>query len=296
MKREDLIHPEFGGNKWRKLKYNLIDARSLNKKTLLTFGGAFSNHIYATAGAGKYFGFDTIGIIRGEPHTPLNPTLSFAQSRGMRLIYVNRKTYKDKNNKDFINSLQQEHGDFYLIPEGGSNALALLGCMETIEEINYEINKPDSFDNNETFDIISCACGTGATLAGLIRSLKPEQRAIGFSALKGGSFLNDEVNRFLLAANCTHDNWSIETDYHFGGYAKTNDTLFQFMHDFEAEYSIPLDCVYTAKMFYGLFDLIRNRRFKKGTRIVAIHTGGLQGNAGFKDKRLQPSSSTSQRS
>jgi len=215
----------------------------------------------------------------------------------MQLVYVNRKIYRDKNNKDFLNNLKQEHGDFYLIPEGGSNPLALLGCMEIIDEINDEINNTEKFDNEKTFDVVSCACGTGATLAGLICSLQPEQQAIGFSALKGGSFLNDEVKSFLKAEHCTHDNWSIETDYHFGGYAKTNETLFQFMHNFETEYSIPLDCVYTAKMFYGLFDLIKNNRFKKGTCIVAIHTGGLQGNAGFKELNHHPaSSSASQRS
>jgi len=194
----------------------------------------------------------------------------------MQLVYVNRETYRDKKNKNFLNNLKQEHGDFYLIPEGGSNKLALTGCKKIVEEINHEMNT--------NFDVISCACGTGATLAGLISTLKPAQQALGFSALKGGSFLNHEVNNFLQVENCLHDNWSIKTDYHFGGYAKNNETLFQFMHDFETEYSMPLDCVYTAKMFYGLFDLIKNKHFKKGTSIVAIHTGGLQGNAGFKEK------------
>jgi len=214
----------------------------------------------------------------------------------MQLVYINRKTYRDKNNQDFINSLKQQYGDFYLIPEGGSNALALLGCMETIDEINDELNHADNLVNEKTFDVVSCACGTGASLAGFIRSLKPEQQAIGFSALKGGDFLKDKVNTFLLAEHCTYKNWSIESDYHFGGYAKINETLLNFVKDFEAEYAIPLDYVYTAKMFYGLFDLIKNKRFKRGSRIVAIHTGGLQGNAGFKDKSHHPSSSASQRS
>ncbi len=272
MKREDLTHPEFGGNKWRKLNYNLQQARHNHQHTLLTFGGAWSNHIYATAAAGKYFGFKTIGLIRGENTTPLNPTLGFARDCGMQVDYLDRKTYRNKHKPEFIQSLKHRYGDFYLLPEGGSNQLALTGCREIVTDIK------------QPFDVICCACGTGATLAGIISALQPRQQAIGFSALKGGQFLNREISQFLAPLKNRHSNWHIETAYHFGGYARTSDRLFQFIRFFEQQYHIPLDCVYTAKMFYGLFDLIKTGYFPDGSRIVAIHTGGLQGNAGFAEK------------
>ncbi len=281
VKRDDLIHPLFGGNKWRKLKYNLTYARQNQFDTLLTFGGAWSNHIYATAAAAKHFGFNSIGIIRGEKHIPLNTTLSFAEECGMQLHYVSRAEYRQKNETPFLKDLKQQFGDVYILPEGGSNPLALKGCKEIVDEINDEIENP--------FDIICCASGTGATLAGLISAIKPEQKAIGFSALKGGSFLNDEVSAFLrdTAARDTADaersvkNWSIEDRFHFGGYAKINDELIHFMQQFQSDYGFSLDAVYTGKMFYGLFKLIESGDFDRGTTIVTIHSGGLQGNKGF---------------
>lgn len=273
VKRDDLIHPRFGGNKWRKLKYNLIYARDNQFDTLLTFGGAWSNHIYATAAAGRHFGFNTIGLIRGEQHTPLNSTLSFAESCGMKLHYVNRTQYRNKNQAPFLQDLRQQFGDIYILPEGGSNPLAVKGCEEIVNEISNEISSP--------FDVICCASGTGATLAGLISAIKPEQKAIGFSALKGGDFLAGEVKSFLSRKN-PETNWRIETRFHFGGYARINDELIQFMKDFQSQYEIPLDAVYTGKMFYGLFKLIASGKFDRGTSIVAVHSGGLQGNAGFK--------------
>ncbi len=272
VKRDDLIHPQFGGNKWRKQKYNLIHARQNQFDTLLTFGGAWSNHIYATAAAARHFGFNSIGIIRGEKHTPLNATLSFAESCGMQLHYVSRSEYRRKREPQFLEKLQQQFGEVYILPEGGSNALALQGCEEIVDEINHEIDHP--------FDIICCASGTGATLAGLIKALKPNQSAIGFPALKGGEFLNHEVRNFL-GGKAQAINWRIETAYHFGGYAKINDALIHFMQQFYAEYGFALDAVYTGKMFYGLFELIKNKSFKPGSTIVAVHSGGLQGNKGF---------------
>ena len=272
VKRDDLIHPLFGGNKWRKQKYNLIHARQNNFDTLLTFGGAWSNHIYATAAAARHFGFNSIGFIRGEKHTPLNATLSFAESCGMQLHYLSRAEYRKKHEPQFLQKLKQQFGDAYILPEGGSNALALKGCKEIVDEINAEIIVP--------FDVICCASGTGATLAGLVSVLKPGQSAIGFSALKGGAFLNDEVKNFLDDKN-QRRNWRIETDFHFGGYAKIDDDLVHFMQDFNSQYGFTLDAVYTGKMFYGLFDLIKNKNFKPGSTIVAVHSGGLQGNKGF---------------
>jgi len=270
IKREDLADPYFGGNKWRKLKYNLIQAKAQHNNTLLTFGGAWSNHIYATAAAGKYFGFKTIGIIRGEAHDRLNPTLQFARDCGMQLEYVNRQTYRTKNSKEFTNELHQRYGDFYLLPEGGSNLLALKGCAEIVDDINIP------------FDIITTACGTGATLAGIITALSPNQQAIGFAVLKGADFLDKEVSRMLInSGHRSAHNWHIEKNYHFGGYARSKAELLTFIRQFKSDFDIELDAVYTGKMLYGLFDLISNNTFARGTRIIAVHTGGLQGNAGY---------------
>lgn len=252
------------------MKYNLEAATEQNYDTLLTFGGAYSNHIYASAAAGKRLGFNTIGIIRGETHQPLNPTLQFASDCGMQLEYIDRTSYRQKNQPEFIGQLKEKFGRFYLLPEGGSNALALRGCAEIIEEINQD------------FDYVCSACGTGATLAGIISALEAEQKAIGFSALKGGGFLSDEIKIFLQQANTTPKaQWQINTDYHFGGYAKSTPELWQFIEQFKQNFDIPLDGVYTGKMFYGLFDLIGKSYFPEGSRIVAIHTGGLQGNMGL---------------
>ena len=272
VKRDDLIHPQFGGNKWRKLKYNLDYARQQQFDTLLTFGGAWSNHIYATAAAGKYFGFKTIGLIRGEEHTPLNATLSFARSCGMQLHYINRAEYRKKHEVEFLQKIKQQYGDIYILPEGGSNTLAIKGCKEIVDEISDQIDKP--------FDVICCASGTGATLAGIISNIESDQYAIGFSALKGGDFLNEEVSQFLSEDN-TKKNWRIEDRYHFGGYAKVDDSLIQFIKNFNSQYNIMLDAVYTGKMFFGLFQLIAEGHFNRGTTIVAVHSGGLQGNAGY---------------
>jgi len=281
VKRDDLIHPQFGGNKWRKLKYNLIQAKNNNVDTLLTFGGAWSNHIYATAAAGKHFSFKTIGLIRGEKHQPLNPTLSFARECGMQLHYLDRKQYRQKNDASFKNQLLDRYGEVYLLPEGGSNRLALKGCEEIVHETMTQLQQP--------FDVICCASGTGATLAGLVSAMATDKNAhtkmaIGFSALKGGEFLSSEVSNLLgynTEDNLASTNWRIESNYHFGGYAKINDDLVHFMKAFQAQYNITLDAVYTAKMFYGLFELIKANTFKPDSIIVAVHSGGLQGNKGF---------------
>ncbi|MBT8134690.1 MAG: pyridoxal-phosphate dependent enzyme [Gammaproteobacteria bacterium] len=279
VKRDDLIHPQFGGNKWRKLKYNLIHAREKQYDTLLTFGGAWSNHIYATAAAARHFGFNSIGMIRGEEHTPLNTTLSFAKSCGMQLHYVDRARYRQKHQPEYLKRIKQEFGDVYLLPEGGSNELALKGCEEIIHEINDE--------SGQKFDVICCASGTGATLAGLANAITDSQLAIGFSALKGGAFLSHEVIKYLNSSGLgastdrSKKNWQIEQDFHFGGYAKIDEELLSFMKQFQAQYGFELDAVYTGKMFFGLFHLIESGYFKPGTIIIAIHSGGLQGNKGF---------------
>lgn len=262
VKREDLNHPFVSGNKWWKLKYNLQGAQQQQKDTLLTFGGAFSNHIYATAAAAKELGLKSIGVIRGERPAQLSSTLQFAETQGMQLHFVSREDYRRKNESDFIDDLHQRFGDFYLVPEGGTNQLAIKGVSEFGRNLLSEIE----------FDYLCCPCGTGGTLSGLITAM-PDKKVIGFSSLKGG-FLSDEVRRLL---GDSYGNWSILNNYHFSGYAKYTPELLTFIKRFEEEFSISLEQVYTGKMFYGLFDLISKRYFPKGSKIVALHTGGLQG-------------------
>jgi len=266
VKREDLNHPHVSGNKWWKLKYNLEEAVKQNHDTLLTFGGAYSNHIYATAAAANELGLKSIGIIRGEETLPLNPTLAFAESCGMKLHYVSREAYRNKTQEHFIDALKNRFGDFYMIPEGGTNELAVKGVVEFAEKLKQEIE----------FDYCCLPIGTGGTLAGLINGFKGEKNVWGFSALKGGDFLAADVNKYL---NAKEDNsWQIISDYHFGGYAKSNEELLRFMHSFNKSQRITLDFIYTAKMMYGAYDLIRKEKFKGGSTLLCVHTGGLQGN------------------
>jgi 1-aminocyclopropane-1-carboxylate deaminase len=272
IKRDDLIHPEIQGNKWRKLKYNLYDARVNNIHTLLTFGGPYSNHIYATAAAAKLFHFKAIGIIRGEEPAVFSPTLKYAAAQGMELYYMDRESYRQKDDPSNLESLRVQIGDFYHIPEGGTNALAVEGAAEIIEEIDIP------------FDYICTACGTGGTLAGLVAGLKGEKHAIGFSSLKGDDTLTPKVTELAhYVTGFSYDNFNINFDYHFGGYAKVKPELIAFIKDFKLQYNIQLEPVYTGKMFYGLFDMISNNYFKPGSRIIALHTGGLQGLSGFMD-------------
>jgi 1-aminocyclopropane-1-carboxylate deaminase len=266
IKREDLLHPYISGNKFRKLKYNLAHAKTENKTTLLTFGGAFSNHILAVAAAGKEMGFQTVGIIRGqELHDKIseNPTLQKAHDFGMVFDFVSREAYRDKNNTDFIKTLEEKFGDFYLIPEGGTNDLAIKGCEEILTE------------SDEDFDYICCAVGTSGTISGIINCSKPSQQVLGFPALKG-AFLKEDICKFVRKSN-----WTLIADYHFGGYAKVNNELVQFINDFYQKYQIPLDPIYTGKLVYGVLDLIEKNWFPKGSKILLIHTGGLQGILGM---------------
>lgn len=267
--RLDKTHPEISGNKWFKLKYNLIDAKKQGFSTLLTFGGAYSNHIYAVAAAAKLFGFQSIGIIRGEAQSELNPTLQYATEGGMHLKYVDREVYRGKTNPEFIEKLRSEFGDFYLIPEGGTNSFAIRGAAEITEIIN------------EPFDYYCLPVGTGGTIAGLISGLKNQVQIIGYSSLKG-SFLSAEVSDLLSQySNSQFNNWQINNDYHFGGYAKVKPELLDFIKKTEETLGLILDPVYTGKMLYGIIDMISHGRFERGSKILAIHTGGLQGRAGF---------------
>ena len=275
IKREDLIHPFVSGNKFRKLKYNLLQAKTENYETLLTFGGAFSNHIAAVAFAGKEKGFKTIGIIRGDElagKVAENPTLSFAQNCGMQLEFISREEYRLKSEVSFIGNLKQKFGSFYLIPEGGTNDLAIKGCQEILTTEDAD------------FDYICCSIGTGGTISGIINSVLPHQKVLGFPALKG-DFLKEEICNFVQ-----NENWELLTDYHFGGYGKVNEELIQFINQFYTENQIPLDPIYTGKMVFGVIDLIQKNYFPAGSKILLIHTGGIQGiqgmNIKLKNKQL----------
>jgi 1-aminocyclopropane-1-carboxylate deaminase len=267
IKREDWLHPIISGNKFRKLKYNIQEAKKLGYTTLLTFGGAFSNHILAVAGVGAEFGFTTIGIIRGEElesKIAENPTLAKAQELGMQFHFVTRTTYRDKEEKMFVNLLYEMFGNFYLIPEGGTNKLAIKGCEEILTDTDKAY-----------FTHITCAVGTGGTISGLINSSGQKQQIIGFSSLKG-AFLSDVICNFVLKTN-----WNINEAYHFGGYGKVNDELISFLNLFYNQTAIPLDPVYTGKMVFGVLNLIEKAYFPNNSKILMIHTGGLQGIKGM---------------
>jgi 1-aminocyclopropane-1-carboxylate deaminase len=266
IKREDLLHPYVSGNKFRKLKYNLVQAKRENKQTLLTFGGAFSNHILAVAAAGKVQGYKTIGIIRGEElkyKIAENPTLKKAQDLGMVFDFVGREIFREKSSPKFIRQLEEKFEDFYLIPEGGTNDLAVKGCEEILTV------------TDEKFDYICCAVGTGGTISGLINCSKSSQQVIGFPALKG-DFLREDICKFVSKSN-----WDLITAYNFGGYAKVSEELILFINEFYQKHKVPLDPIYTGKMLFGVMDLINKNYFPENSKILVIHTGGLQGITGM---------------
>ncbi|MGS4345482.1 1-aminocyclopropane-1-carboxylate deaminase/D-cysteine desulfhydrase [Myroides odoratus] len=262
IRREDLLHPEISGNKFRKLKYNMATAIEMGYNQLLTFGGAYSNHIAATAAAGRILGLSTIGVIRGEEiqtNYRDNPTLKKAEADGMRFKFVTRTDYREKNSTAFLTKLKEEFGNFYFVPEGGTNPEAIKGTEEILQEEDVR------------YDYVCCAVGTGGTLAGIINASSSHQQIIGFPALKG-DFLQAEITKYTKKKN-----WQLETAYHFGGYAKYNDDLLGFIRHFERDAGILLDPIYTGKLLFGIFDLIEQNQFKNNSKILAIHTGGLQG-------------------
>ncbi|MGG5505502.1 MULTISPECIES: 1-aminocyclopropane-1-carboxylate deaminase/D-cysteine desulfhydrase [unclassified Myroides] len=262
IRREDLLHPEISGNKFRKLKYNMQAALQANVKQVLTFGGAYSNHIAATAAAGRILGVDTLGVIRGEEIAQVyleNPTLKKAEADGMRFKFITRTAYRFKEDPAFLADLRREFGDFYLVPEGGTNEEAIRGTEEIIQ------------DQDVQYDYICCAVGTGGTIAGLINRSWDHQQVYGFPVLKG-DFLAETISRYTQKKN-----WTLQLEYHFGGYAKYNAELLQFIADFERNTGILLDPIYTGKLLFGIFDLIEQNKFAQNSKILAIHTGGLQG-------------------
>lgn len=266
IKREDLLYPFVSGNKFRKLKYNLVEFEQNFYDSVVTFGGAFSNHIAATAYACKEKNINCVGVIRGEElwkEVKNNPTLFFAQQCGMKFEFVTREQYREKDSYEFRSYLKGKYGDCYILPEGGTNELAIKGCEEIL-----------TTDDDE-FDYVCCAVGTGGTITGIINSGKPNQKIIGFPALKG-DFLKNEICKFAK-----NKKWDLISDYHFGGYAKVTEELISFINDFYLRTSIPLDPVYTGKMAFGVLDLIEKNYFPENSKILLIHTGGLQGIEGM---------------
>ena len=265
VKRDDLLHPDLPGNKWRKLEDNLAAAREQGHSRLLTFGGAYSNHIAATAAAGWHFGFDTVGVIRGEEHLPLNPVLAAATARGMRLTYLDRTRYRSKHTPGVVSALAAEFGRCYLLPEGGSNALAAAGCARLGRELVGQVPE---------VDLVCCPVGTGGTLAGLAAGVGPRRRAVGVAVLKGGGFLRDEVAALQLSAfGAVSANWTIAEEFHFGGYARRTAPLDAFVADFASRHGLLLDWVYVAKMLYGVYALAADGRIPAGSTVVAVITG-----------------------
>ncbi len=282
LKRDDLIHPAISGNKWRKLKYNLQALKAQQQTQLLTFGGAYSNHITATAALGKYEGIKTIGIIRGEQPDAKkrSPALQFALDCGMHLHFVSRSDYRTRMQPDFLATLQTTYGRFYLVPDGGSNALAVKGCQEIVAEINhYETSQQAQNAPPFSYHYICCACGTSATFAGIVAALVPSKKAIGFPVLKGGVFLQKDIKNFLLPYPNANSSWQLQCNYHFGGYAKTKPALLEFIRWFQQQHQVALDYVYTGKLLFGIYDLIKQGFFPPHSHIVAVHTGGVA-NAG----------------
>ncbi len=268
-RREDLIHPFVSGNKFRKLKYNLAQAEQERQTTLLTFGGAFSNHIAAVAYAAHENGFKSVGLIRGEElvgKVSENPTLRFASQCGMHLEFITREDYRLKDSEVFMDSLQERFGSFYLLPEGGTNSLAVKGCEEILTS------------HDSDYNFVCAAVGTGGTLSGIINSTLPHQKVLGFPALKG-DFLQKDIRKFVK-----NNNWELIDDYHFGGYGKVSAELIQFINDFYTHHKIPLDPIYTGKMVFGVIDLITKNYFPEHSKVLLIHTGGLQGIKGMNAK------------
>lgn len=274
VKRDELIHPVIQGNKWRKLKYNLLAAAQQSAKTILSFGGAYSNHLHALAAAGRMFNFKTIGIIRGERPATLNPSLQDMQDWGMQLEFIKRVDYRKQESAEFIQQLRQQYGAFYLIPEGGNNAAGRRGCGEILNELD------------EPYDVICCEVGSGTQFSALVSGHATSSQAphhthyLGFVVMKNPALLQ-QLKDYFQQQNILYSNWSLNHDYHFGGFARTNDALHEFIHQFKQRHGIQLEPVYSGKMLYGIYQLIKQDHFKPGSRILAIHGGGLQGLRGF---------------
>ncbi|MFQ2920998.1 1-aminocyclopropane-1-carboxylate deaminase/D-cysteine desulfhydrase [Aeromonas allosaccharophila] len=268
-KRDDLIHPAISGNKWRKLKYHLLHAREHGKQHLLSFGGAYSNHIHALAAAGYQTGLRTTGIIRGEADAVSNTTLRDARRWGMDLVFVDRQSYRRRQDPDWL--AQFDAPDTLIVPEGGSSPLAIPGVAELVGEVPFS---PDLW-------VLPCA--SGGTLAGLIAGKRDREQILAIAVLKGGDFITDEVCRLHPAA-ASIPGWRIALDHHDGGYAKFSPALWQWVQDFSADTGLPLEPIYSGKAMWGLFRELAAGRIAPGSKIVFIHTGGMQGLAGLREQ------------
>ncbi|MFI5974115.1 1-aminocyclopropane-1-carboxylate deaminase/D-cysteine desulfhydrase [Streptomyces sp. NPDC051452] len=262
LKRDDLIHPELIGNKWRKLAPNIEAAAG---RPLLTFGGAYSNHLRATAAAGRLLGFPTVGVVRGQElaDRPLNSSLARCVADGMRLCFVDRSTYRRKSEPGTLAAVLRSAGaeEAYVVPEGGSNTAAVHGCRALGEELR------------DHADVVAVACGTGGTLAGLAAGLRAEQRALGVPVLKGGFLEADTRSLQERAFGARTGSWSLDDRFHFGGYARTPPELEAFAQDFEGRHGLPVERLYVAKLLYALTTLAAEGAFARGTTIAAVLTG-----------------------
>ncbi len=270
IKRDDLLHAVVSGNKLFKLMFNLNEFKRLHKKTLITFGGAYSNHLHATAFMGKELGVQTVGIIRGEQLLPLNPTLKDCTDWGMILEPVSRGDYRQKQASADIQNIINKYSSAYIVPEGGANELGVLGAAKILEGIDQK-----------KFDTVVVACGTGVTMAGIVSACEPHLRVIGMPALKAEKWMASEIQGWLDVVGCSNKNWMVEYQYHFGGYGKTKPELLQFIEEMEQQYQLLLDPIYTGKAFYGLLKMIEHGEVVSGSRVLFIHSGGLQGSRGF---------------
>lgn len=276
IKRDDLLHPIIAGNKWRKLKYNILEAKRQGYKQILSFGGAYSNHLHALAYACKINNLHSIGIVRGEQHYANNYTLRWARHWGMTLKFVDRITYKLRDNPQFINDLQAQYPEAFIVPEGGSNSLALTGIKEVIEELDQQLD----------YDYLITPVGSGGTLAGLIAADNNRHHIRGVAVLKQHNYLQKEVLKLLSSNSNEFTHWQILDEYHCGGYGRYSPQNAKEILAFSQLTSIPFEPVYSGKMVLALLDLTKQGYFKPGSTIVLLHTGGLQGLGGMAERGL----------
>lgn len=271
IKREDLLDPVLGGNKFYKLHghLKLLDP----SRPVVSFGGAWSNHLYALAGACEKLKLPCIGIVRGEHSAVLSPTLSDVESRGMRLVFISRQDYRRRNDPVFLREMETRIGPCHWIPEGGGGIVGARGCRAITESILAQVSQPP--------DVICHAVGTGASLAGIASALKPGMTALGIAVLKGADQLEQEIQTLVTALGGSAGTWQLNHQYHCGGYAKAPEYLLEFIKEFEAETGILLEPVYTAKLLWAITCLAESGFWPAGTHVVAVHSGGLQGRRGY---------------
>jgi len=271
MLRLDLLHPVISGNKWYKLRLNMSHAVDSGFKTIVTFGGGYSNHLIATAAAARMFGLASVGIVRGR-HDALTPTLEACRAEGMELIFVTHEDYKNKHEPGWATKLVSQFDELFIIPEGGANEWGRAGAGLIARYID------DSYTH------IAVSSGTGTTLIGLRSKLAGRQQIMGFAPMKQGAYLSEYIAEHLAPENNT--NWQLHDEWHMGGFGKSSDTLITFMNDFYKENKIPLDIVYTGKMMYGISEMLEQHYFSSCDKVLCIHTGGLQGNSSAGDKLI----------